>query len=37
MNYTGVITMGPAEQAVLGGSAPDGATAWGHSCKLLGS
>ncbi|GAQ10799.1 hypothetical protein ALT_8120 [Aspergillus lentulus] len=31
MNYTGVVTMGPAEQAVFSGKADDGATAFGNS------
>lgn len=33
MSYTGVVTMGPAEKAVFGGTAPDGATAFGNSCE----
>ena len=35
VNYTGVVTMGPAEQAVFGGSAGDGATPFGNSCKSI--
>ncbi|RJE21048.1 hypothetical protein PHISCL_06619 [Aspergillus sclerotialis] len=31
VNYTGVVTMGPAEQAVFGGTAGDGATPFGNS------
>lgn len=31
MNYTGVVTMGPAEQAVFSGNAEDGATPFGNS------
>jgi hypothetical protein len=31
MNYTGVVTMGPAEQAVFSGKAEDGATPFGNS------
>lgn len=31
MNYTGVVTMGPAEQAVFTGTAAEGATPWGNS------
>ncbi|KAI9924815.1 hypothetical protein ASPWEDRAFT_155172 [Aspergillus wentii DTO 134E9] len=31
VNYTGVVTMGPAEQAVFGGTAADGATPFGNS------
>ncbi|RMJ24792.1 hypothetical protein PHISP_04341 [Aspergillus sp. HF37] len=31
LNYTGVVTMGPAEQAVLSGAGSEGATPWGNS------
>lgn len=34
LNYTGVITVGQAEGAVLTGTAPEGATPWGNSCKF---
>lgn len=35
VSYTGVVAVTPAEQAVLGGTAADGATPWGNSCKYL--
>ncbi|KAL5336980.1 hypothetical protein BJX70DRAFT_371190 [Aspergillus crustosus] len=31
LNYTGVVTLGDAECAVLTGTAEDGSTAWGNS------